>query len=351
MYDIFYVCKDKANEVVWNDFKQRYPNAQLVENAKSFEDVKHKSFTKHFWVVWDHLYVSKDFNFDYRIPKWDEEYIHVFRNGKYYDGVCIFPKSAKVLGREWEYRFFTKKKEIDIEASKFYEYDVAFISYYEPEAKENYFRLMEKLNRPINWVYGVKGIHRAHIDAAKMCKTDMVYIVDADAHILDEFNFDMQIPYYDFYSRKTVHVWRSRNPINDLEYGYGGVKLFPRELTMAVDEDSPDMTTSISDSFKVMPTVSNITAFNTGPFETWKSAFRECAKLASKTIKGQISNETEERLNIWTTVGGDRQFGREAIAGAIAGRNFGRTYSNSPDQLRLINDFEWLKEEFENSEG
>lgn len=350
MYDIFYVCKDTANEVVWANFKQRYPNAQLVENAKSFDDVKRKSFTKHFWVVWDHVFVSEDFDFTYRIPKWDEDYIHVFRNGNYYDGVCIFPKSAKVLGREWEYRFFTKKKEIDIEASRFYKYDIAFISYNEPQAKENYFHLMEKVDRPVNWVYGVKGIHQAHIEAAKLCKTDMFYIVDADAQVVEEFNFDMQIPYYDFYSRKTVHVWRSRNPINDLEYGYGGVKLFPRQMTIDMDITKPDMTTSISDSFKVMPEVSNITAFNTGPFETWKSAFRECAKLSSKTIKGQVSNETEERLKVWTTVGSDRQFGNCAISGAIAGRDFGIANSNNLDKLRLINDFEWLKQEFESSE-
>ena len=30
--------------------------------------------------------------------------------------------------------------------------------------------------------------------------------------------------------------------------------------------------------------VSNITAFNTDPFNTWRSAFRECTKLASAII-------------------------------------------------------------------
>jgi hypothetical protein len=346
MYDIFYVCRGAANKVVWEDFKQRYPNAQLIENNTSFEEVKSKSFTKFFWVVWDHTVVSNDFQFDYRIPKWDEDYIHVFRNGKFFDGICIFSKKSKILGREWEYRFFTKKKEIDVEASKFYEYDIVFISYNEPQAKENYFQLNEKVTRPINWVYGVKGIHQAHIEAAKMCKTDMIYIVDADAQVLDDFNFDMQIPYYDFHSRKTVHVWRSRNPINDLEYGYGGVKLFPRQLTIDMDTSKPDMTTSISDSFKVMPEVSNITAFNTGEFETWKSAFRECAKLASRTIRGQVSEETEQRLHIWKTVGEDRPYGSQAIAGAIAGHKFGVEHSSDLEALSLINDFKWLEEQW-----
>jgi hypothetical protein len=111
-----------------------------------------------------------------------------------------------------------------------------------------------------------------------------------------------------------------------------------------MDTTTNDMTTSISDKFKVMNEVSNITAFNTDAFSTWKSAFRECAKLSSKTIKGQKNDETEKRLHIWTTVGGDVPFGKYAIAGAVAGRDFGLS---SESDLQLINNFDWLKEQFD----
>jgi len=90
-------------------------------------------------------------------------------------------------------------------------------------------------------------------------------------------------------------------------------------------------------------TGSNITAFNTDPFNTWKSAFRECAKLASKSIDRQESGETDERLKTWTTVGHDRKFGEYAIRGARAGMQFG--LSNKSD-ISLINDFDWLEEKF-----
>jgi hypothetical protein len=209
MYDIFLVGKGKINEDVWTMFKHQVPNAQKLENVKSFEEVKSKSFTKFFWVVWDYLSVT-DFNFDYRVLKWDEEYIHVFKNGNYFDGICIFPKAARILQREWDYRFFTKKKEIDIVASVSRPFDIAFISYYEPFAEENY----RRLNYPAHNIYrvdGVKGIHQAHIEAAKMCETDMFYVVDADAIIESDFDFNYQIPYYDFNAKSTVHVWKSRN--------------------------------------------------------------------------------------------------------------------------------------------
>ena len=142
-------------------------------------------------------------------------------------------------------------------------------------------------------------------------------------------------------------MWRSQNPINDLEYGYGGVKLFPRLDTINMDISKPDMTTSISRHFKAMPIISNITAFNTDPFNTWKSAFRECCKLSSKIIDRQKSEETLHRLDVWCTLGIDRPFGPDAIAGAIAGKEYGEFNKNDLEALKKINDFDWLKKIFD----
>ena len=217
-------------------------------------------------------------------------------------------------------------------------YDAVFISYNEPDADERYKRLLERYPNTKR-VHGVKGIHQAHIEAAKKCYTKMFWVIDGDADLLPEFNLDHKVSEYDL---DCVHVWRSRNPINDLVYGYGGVKLLPRRLTMNVDVSSTDMTTSISDRFKAMPFVSNVTNFNTDEFSTWKSAFRECAKLSSKVIDRQEEGETNERLKIWTTRAHGR-FCEYAIRGARAGMEFG--LSGGAD-LRLINNFEWLQERF-----
>jgi hypothetical protein len=145
-----------------------------------------------------------------------------------------------------------------------------------------------------------------------------------------------------------VHVWRSRNPLNNLEYGYGGVKLLPKKLTLAMDLTKPDMTTSISTKFKAMPEVSNITAFNTDAFSTWRSAFRECAKLASKTIDGQIDTESEARLYFWCQLNSHVPFGSHGYAGAISGKQFGLDNKNNPTALLNINNYDWLKEQYEN---
>jgi hypothetical protein len=224
-------------------------------------------------------------------------------------------------------------------------YDIVFISYGEPNADNNWERLKSQFPMAKR-VKDVEGIHQAHITAAKKCFTKMFWVVDGDAELLD-FNFDYEVSEWDL---ETVHVWRSINPVNNLEYGYGGVKLLPRTLTLNMDTTVPDMTTSISDKFKAVDQISNLTVFNTDPWNAWKSGFRECCKLASKTIKGQVDEETEKRLDIWCTVGEDAKFGKYAIHGAQVGRHFGEAHKDDKDMLYKINDFKWLKEQFDDYE-
>ena len=140
-----------------------------------------------------------------------------------------------------------------------------------------------------------------------------------------------------------MHVWRSRNLVNGLEYGYGGAKLLPRIKVLHMDVDTADMTTSISNNFKAMNEISNITEFNTDPFNSWKSGFRECVKLASRIIDRQDDSETQIRLQQWCTIGNDLH----VIQGAIAGRDYGAKNKNNKDALKKINDFVWLREQFD----
>lgn len=219
-------------------------------------------------------------------------------------------------------------------------FDIAFISYNEKQADANWKKLKDKFPYAKR-THGVKGIHQAHIAAAKLACTEMFFIVDADAHVVEDFDFSY-IPLRQ--DRDAVHVWRSKNPINNLEYGYGGIKLFPRKATINVDVTKSDMTTSISNKFIPMPEISNVTAFNVDEFSTWRSAFRECAKLSSKIIDRQKTAETDKRLKVWTTEGIDQPYGKFAIQGAKAGMQYGLCNSSN---MTLINDFNWLKEQFD----
>ena len=213
-------------------------------------------------------------------------------------------------------------------------YDIVFISYNELDADDNFNSLKERF--PLaKRVHGIKGIHQAHIAAAKKSFTKMFWVVDADAVVLNSFNFDYKVPEWDL---DVVHVWRSINPINNLSYGYGGVKLLPKQLTINMNTCTTDMTMNISSKFKAIDEISNITAFNTDAFTTWRSAFRECCKLA------MINNEESlARLNAWCQLNDDAPYGFYAYSGALAGRDYGQKNTSNKEALSMINDFTWLE--------
>jgi radical SAM protein with 4Fe4S-binding SPASM domain len=221
-------------------------------------------------------------------------------------------------------------------------FEIFFISYQEPNADENWKKLKNRF--PFSQrIHGIKGIHQAHIAAANRSLTKMFYVVDGDAEILDNFNFD-----YEVSSSETdvVCVWHSQNPVNGLIYGYGGVKLLPKDKVLNMPLNSVDMTLSLSDRFRSIPIVSNITKFNTDPFNTWKSAFRECVKLASKPIDANYDDETDHRLEIWCTKGEDKSFGKFSLNGARLGKKYGLENIENPEALSKINDFDWLREQY-----
>tara|TARA_R110000868_G_scaffold81659_2_gene230948 strand:+ start:14327 stop:18802 length:4476 start_codon:yes stop_codon:yes gene_type:complete len=311
------------------------------------------SKTEMFWMIPPEVNVEPSFKFDlyFTHNQWFErETNHVFMNGTAWDGIALVSKKAHVTEREIRMRFLTNKKQYDVVASTPTPYDIVFISKDEEHADASYANLTKRFPRAMR-VHGVEGIHAAHIEAAKLCDTDLIWIVDADAEIIDKFNFDYYVPAYDPDSRKTVHVWKSQNPVNSLVYGYGAVKLLPRDLTLNMDTSKPDMTTSISPLFKSINRISNITKFNTDEFSTWRSAFRECVKLSARAIDGQLDEETEFRLGVWCSRGKDKPFGEYCIAGANAGKAYGEANRGNLEALRKINDFDWLRNKFDNLEN
>lgn len=222
-------------------------------------------------------------------------------------------------------------------------YDIVFISYDELNAEDN-FNLIRKRFSNVKRIKNIKGIHNAHIEAAKLCTSDYFYVVDADAEVLDTFNFDYNIEFFD---KPKIRVWRAKNIINDLVYGYGAIKLLPRTFTARMKQLNPDMSTSLGIEYEPIMELSNITKFNTSPFNTWRSAFRECTKLSSQTITNNNYTETSYRLNIWCTIGLERQYGNYCIDGANLGKQYGIDNKNNIDKLMLINDYNFLKDTYD----
>jgi hypothetical protein len=182
---------------------------------------------------------------------------------------------------------------------------------------------------------GITGILAAYRHCAFLSRTSHFFVVDADNELLN-MDFSIKIPSYD---EEYVYIWNAKNPVNGLAYGFGSIKLFPKKQLLLKTEMPLDMTTSFA--FKIMPEIGSITHFNTSQFDTWRSAFRECVKL--------VKYDTEKShswLKVWTTVAYG-PFADWCLKGANSGMDYGLLHQNSPEMLSKINDWAWLKEQFE----
>ncbi len=325
--------------------------------ADAYLKAASKTTTGYFWAI-DNDVALKDLNFprSYYVDRANKSHFVVWpKENPYtgfihqYGGVKLCPAEAvlhlkpdadKIRKTNFANKIHVKTS---VARSTDIPYDTVFLSYNEPFADANYEKLLARVPNAKR-VHGVKGIFNAHKKAAEIAETRMFYVVDADAILLDDFQFEY---FPNYWEEETVHTWRSKNPINGLVYGYGGLKLFPTQILRNATDWKVDFTTSVTDKFKPMQVVANYTAFNTDPFNTWKSAFRECTKLAANIIQRGDSTVNNERLNTWCEVGLDQPFGEYAIAGAKMGKAHGTKYSANETEISKINDFEWLKAKFE----
>jgi|694.fasta_scaffold10578_11 hypothetical protein len=344
MKDLFFYYRKKttSNRELIETISEKFPHAKfkLISGSifQFISQVAKESKTDFFWVFeldtigWDTL-------ISYNVETWDKEYLHIFESKS--TKAYLVPRDVKF---DKTANDFLDKKVIKTDAIKPTPFNVFFISYDENNASKN-LRYVKEKRSDVKVISDIKGIFNAHLEAAKQSNTDFFWVVDADATVIDAFDFHYTVPEWDF---DVVHIWKSVNPINHLEYGHGGVKLIPKHLILTADEDTAvDITTSIGANIKVMDEISNINNFATSPFNAWRGAFRECVKLASGVIDRQVQTETDERLSAWTSKGGSRPLGEYVKGGASAGEWYGKTYKGDKNALAMINDYNWLKEQFE----
>lgn len=210
--------------------------------------------------------------------------------------------------------------------------DVFFLSCREPNADANWERLKSRIPSAKR-VDNIPGILAAHRRCADLAETDYFFVVDGDNEVFDDFAF--QVP--DALTEEVL-VWRARNPLNGLEYGWGGIKLFPRHLLVARDTMGMDMTMGFP--FLSIQETASVTRFNSSPLLTWRSAFRESVKLIHS-----IDPAAPGRLDVWCNIA-EGEFSDYCLSGARTGRRYALS---GGDRLR-INDFDWLETIFRESD-
>jgi hypothetical protein len=233
--------------------------------------------------------------------------------------------------------------------------DIVFVTYGEQNAEQNWNKLVSRFPYAKR-VSNVKGIYNAYKTAADNSETDYFFVVDADNIILDDFNFDYTPSDNSF----GTFVWQAKNPVNQLAYGYGGLKMYKKSEFYAIENLPKTLSNPydfmsfndfpITSKIKFIKEIASLTHFNSSPFDAWKAAFRECCKLASFGIHLGLSEiqlaDDKKRLGIWCTTGKDKPFGEWVILGAEEGKLFGLANINNISELAKINDYNWLRQYF-----
>lgn len=219
--------------------------------------------------------------------------------------------------------------------------DVVFISYDEPEADRNW-EILSDLCPRAQRLHGVSGIENALEAAADLSATPWFFAVFAKTRLEPSFDFRF-VP--DYLQQPKHYIFNCRNSVNGLEYGHMGVILHNCAAIREVNRRGEwGLDYTLSWPSESIPVLSCHGDFNTTPYHTWRTAFRETAKLAwfeqqHSTVEGAY------RLRVWQT----RAQGAHSewcLRGAQDGFEFFQQCAGDLDQLRQSFRWQWLRSRF-----
>ena len=219
--------------------------------------------------------------------------------------------------------------------------DIIFISYDEPAAEVNWNIIKDKFSRAKR-VHGINGMETALEAAADTAETPWYYAVFAKTKIHESFDFTF-VP--DYMQQPKHYIFNSKNTVNGLEYGHMGIILYNSDGIRKLNQTKDfGLDYTLSFSHESVPILSCYGSFDQTPYHTWRTAFRETAKLAYFESQ-QSTVEGRYRLQIWqnTATG---PYADWCLKGAADGVKF---FEDSNQQLSTIKQnfrWEWLREFF-----
>jgi Sel1 repeat len=235
------------------------------------------------------------------------------------------------------------------------EFPFVFLSYDEPWADAFFDRLRTTVPGALR-VHGVKGLDACHKAAARAAASRWFVTVDADTEVDPAF-LSVEVPQEILNDRCRVE-WASRNQVNGLTYGNGGLKLWPTKLVddLRSHEAAPPGITSVDHDHArspsqqnrvVMPGCYSVVRPAETAFHAFRCGFREGARLGvgerpvtkPSEFLPAIGAWRARHLRVWCTIGAHEPRGLWMIYGA----RLGLWMVQATDwDLRRINDYAWF---------
>jgi|LakMenEpi03Aug12_release.lakeMendotaPanAssembly.Ray.scaffolds.fasta_scaffold00229_38 hypothetical protein len=376
-FDFSYICDPFAQEQlhVFPSDRQKYGDTFLVnvellrkfindisslENYPSINFNEHQSVTRinppEFITSDSHVgSIDKNFKFPYAVFKTND---HRNINIKDEKPISLWSESSKTIlvTTTGGTRIIVPKDAIKYVKEELYDYpyikksykplqsnplDIVFLSNGESNAEENYEHLLKvtkgKKNKVVR-VDGVNGRVNAYHAAANVSTTPWFFTVFAKLKVDDNFDWNWQP---DRLQKSKHYIFHATNPVNGLVYGHQAMIAYNKIMTLNNTGKGLDFT--LDDNHEVVEINSGTAMFNTDPYSTWRTAFREVIKLCND----EQDYMSQTRLHTWLAKA-EGDFSEYALMGANDAYEY---YENNKDdfaKLKLTYEWEWLNQYFTN---
>jgi len=216
--------------------------------------------------------------------------------------------------------------------------DIVFLSNGETGADENWEHLLKVTNGLPNRVVRVDGVNgrvAAYHAAAEASNTPWMFTVFAKLKVSPRFDWNWQP---DRMQVSKHYIFHAKNPVNGLIYGHQAMIAYNKKLTLANEGCGLDFT--LDDEHEVVPLTSGTAHYNTDPFSTWRTSFREVLKL-----KADDSEESRDRLDAWLNKA-EGDYSEYSIKGSLDASKYYDEVEGDFDKLKLSYEWAWLREKF-----
>jgi hypothetical protein len=214
--------------------------------------------------------------------------------------------------------------------------DIVFIQNGEPNAAQNFKRLNlhagAKGNRLVA-VNNINGRAAAYHAAAEASTTPWFFAVFGKLAIDLDFDWSWQP---DRMQQAKHYIFHAGNPVNGLVYGHQAMIAYNRQLVL--DNPGVGLDFTLDSPHEVVPILSGIAHYDTSPWSSWRTAFREVLKL-----KASLPDvENEYRLTKWLDINSDEADPQWSRLGAEDAVEYYDEVGGDFDQLKKSYEWEWL---------
>jgi hypothetical protein len=250
------------------------------------------------------------------------------------NSVSLVPRDCVAKREIYEYPHLERKPDMATDSRM----DVVFISNGEPQAVENYARLLDLCDAKV--VSGINGRLNSYKAAANISSTDWFIAVFAKCWVLEDFATLEWYP--DYWQAPKHYIFLNHNENNGLTYGHMAPIAYNTRL-MLENRGGLDMT--LAQAHAVVPIPVSSTWLEGDPWIAWRTAFREVIKLLYYN-KESPTVESQHRLWAWENqaVGMDAEW---LLRGARDARAYYERCDGELSWLLMSNEWDWCRKYFD----